>query len=142
MPLLNRRFLIAAPAAFMAFPVFAADIGQLTVAEAHKKAKAGEIVLIDIRRPDEWKKTGIADGAIPIDMRVRDLGARIDAALKGNRDAPVALICHTGVRSKALSQAMAKAGFTQIYDVGEGMAGSSRGPGWLRRGLPVTQPEE
>jgi len=139
--MLPRRLFLAMPAAFAAFPVFAADVGHLGVTEAHRKAAAGEIVLIDIRRPDEWAATGIAAGAVPIDMRVRDLGARIDAALGGDRDAPVALICHSGVRSHHLSDAMAKAGFTQVYDVGEGMAGSSRGPGWVARGLPVERPE-
>lgn len=138
--LLPRRLFLAMPAAFAAFPVFAADVGHLTVEEAHERAEAGEIVLIDIRRPDEWDETGIPAGAVPIDMRVRDLGARIDAALGGNRDAPVALICHSGVRSRHLSEAMAEAGFTQVYDVGEGMGGSSHGPGWVRRGLPVERP--
>ena len=139
--MLPRRLFLAMPAAFAAFPVFAADVGQLTVEQAHERASTGAIVLIDIRRPEEWEATGIAAGAVPIDMRARDLGARIDAALGGNRDAPVALICHSGVRSHHLSEAMAKAGFTQIYDVGEGMAGSSHGPGWLKRGLPVERPQ-
>ncbi len=137
----SRRLFLAVPPAFAAFPVFAEEVGYLTVTDAHQKAKTGEIVLIDIRRPDEWQKTGIAEGAVPIDMRVSDLGARIDAALKGNRDAPVALICHTGIRSSKLAEAMAKAGFSRVYDVGEGMGGSSDGPGWVKRGLPVERPQ-
>jgi len=141
MILFPRRLFLVAPAAFAAFPVFAAEIGSLTVSEAHEKAKAGEIVLIDIRRPDEWARTGVAAGALPIDMRVRDLGTRIDAALGGDRDAPVALICHSGVRSDALAEAMAKAGFTQVYDIPEGMAGSRAGPGWVKSGLPVERPQ-
>ena len=28
-------------------------------------------------------------------------------------------------------------GFTQVFNVREGMAGSAAGPGWLRRGLPL-----
>jgi len=28
-------------------------------------------------------------------------------------------------------------GFTQVYNVKEGMVGSTAGPGWLKRGLPV-----
>jgi len=137
----TRRLFIAAPAAFAAFPVFAEEVQHLSVEEAHTLAAAGDIVLIDIRRPDEWARTGIAGGAVPIDMRVRDLSAQIDAALGRDRDAPVALICHSGVRSAALSAAMARAGFGNVYDVGEGMAGSDHGPGWLARSLPITQPE-
>jgi hypothetical protein len=28
-------------------------------------------------------------------------------------------------------------GFTNVYNVSEGMAGSKAGPGWIRRGLPI-----
>jgi rhodanese-related sulfurtransferase len=28
-------------------------------------------------------------------------------------------------------------GFSRVYNVKEGMAGSGAGPGWVRRGLPV-----
>ena len=38
---------------------------QLTVAQAHEQALAGEILLVDIRRPDEWRRTGIGQGAQP-----------------------------------------------------------------------------
>jgi len=137
----TRRFVVAAPLALIAFPSLASEVGLIGPKEAHEKAGAGEIVLIDIRRPDEWAKTGIAGGAVPIDMRASDLRDRIDAALDGDRSKAVALICHSGVRSRHLSNAMAKAGFSNVYDVSEGMAGSGRGPGWLRRGLPVVRAE-
>lgn len=141
MPYFTRRLFMAMPPAFAAFPAFAEEVQHLSAEEAYEQAKAGELVLIDIRRPDEWAETGIPAEAIPIDMRVQNLGARIDAALDGNRDRPVALICHTGVRTHYLSTAMAKAGFTAVYNVSEGMAGSDYGPGWLKKGLPVEKPE-
>jgi rhodanese-related sulfurtransferase len=28
-------------------------------------------------------------------------------------------------------------GFTQVYNIKEGMVGSGGGPGWIKRGLPV-----
>jgi rhodanese-related sulfurtransferase len=36
-----------------------------------------------------------------------------------------------------MQQALRKAGFTQVYNIDEGMVGSSAGPGWIARGLPV-----
>jgi rhodanese-related sulfurtransferase len=30
-----------------------------------------------------------------------------------------------------------EAGFTQVYNIKEGMMGSSAGPGWIARGLPL-----
>ncbi len=40
----------------------------LTAPEALDKAEAGEITLIDIRTPPEWRQTGVAAGALTIDM--------------------------------------------------------------------------
>ena len=36
--------------------------------EAWSQAQAGQLTLIDIRRPDEWKQTGVAKGALEINM--------------------------------------------------------------------------
>ena len=58
-------------------------------------------------------------------------------ALGGNRSSPVALICAIGGRSAHMQRILATAGFTNVIDVSEGMFGSSAGPGWLKRGLPV-----
>ncbi len=136
---INRRLMILAPTAFAAFPTLAAEVRLLTATEAHEKAQAGKVILIDVREPDEWAESGVAVGAELIAMRDPQLGAKLDAALGGDRDAPVALICRTGVRSQAVADAMARAGFTNIYSVGDGMFGSTHGPGWLRAGLPVEQ---
>ena len=113
---------------------------ELSPEEAHEKAVAGDIVLIDIRRPDEWAKTGVGKGANPLDMRRDDFIAELDVIVDGKRDHPVALICARGVRSNRMSQMLEAAGFTRIIDVPEGMLGSRAGPGWLNRGLPVAQP--
>ncbi|MFC6587110.1 rhodanese-like domain-containing protein [Sulfitobacter pacificus] len=114
---------------------------DLTAPAAQAAVEAGEILLVDIRRPDEWARSGIAQGAVPIDMRRPDF---IDALLvqtAGRRDLPVALICARGVRSARMSAQLAAAGFTQILDVPEGMLGSGAGPGWVKRGLPLAQPD-
>jgi rhodanese-related sulfurtransferase len=113
--------------------------GILTASEAHTKAIAGEITLIDIRRPDEWTKTGSGEGAHRIDLRVDDFAALVQAAADGDLNAPIALICARGVRSARTSNQLIDAGFTNIIDVPEGMLGSAAGPGWLARGLPVVK---
>ena len=113
---------------------------ELTPPEALEAVRTGEIAMIDIRRPDEWEATGIAEGAHPIDMRRDDF---VDALLQvtdGRRDVAVALICARGVRSDRMSARLSEAGFTQIVDVPEGMLGSRAGPGWVERGLPVRRP--
>jgi len=111
--------------------------GLLTVEQAHAAAVAGKILLIDIRRPDEWARTGLGEGAVPIDMRREDFVDALLARTGGARNVPVALICARGVRSRHMTERLNAAGFTQIIDVPEGMLGSGAGPGWLRAGLPI-----
>ena len=145
-PMLTRRLVIISAAALAAGAGMFAytrrdrfDGTALTPPEAAEKAQAGEIALIDIRRPDEWAQTGIPQGGHPLDMRRDDFIAALDQLVDGDRSKPVALICAQGVRSDRMSQRLTEAGFTNIIDVPEGMLGSSAGPGWLARGLPVDQ---
>ena len=113
----------------------------LSVEAAHQAAVAGTVVLVDIRRPDEWARTGVGAGAQPLDMRREDFIAAL-LRLTGGPDAPVALICARGVRSRHLAAQLAEAGFGDVRDVPEGMLGSGAGPGWLRKGLPVVEMED
>ena len=114
--------------------------GDLTALEALTAVQNGEITLVDIRRPDEWHRTGIGQGAIAIDMRQQDFIDVLVEKNRGNMAAPVALICARGVRSRRMLKRLQDAGFTNILDVPEGMLGSGAGPGWLERGLPVVRP--
>ncbi len=112
----------------------------MTPDQAHALANVGALVLVDIRRPDEWEATGVGAGASPIDMRDDEFITKLKELVGDDLSLPVALICARGVRSNRMSQRLKGAGFTQIIDVPEGMLGSSIGPGWLARGLPVEQP--
>ncbi len=110
---------------------------QLAVGAAHKQALSGDILLIDIRTPREWRATGIGQGAFPLDMRRDDFIPALERLASGSKSMPVALICARGVRSARLSNTLTEDGFTRIIDVPEGMLGSAAGPGWVRAGLPV-----
>lgn len=111
--------------------------GVLSTPAAHRAAVAGDVILIDIRRPDEWQHTGVGQGAMPLDMRRKDFTDVLLERTKGRTDTPVALICARGVRSRAMTARLQRAGFTNIIDVPEGMLGSGAGPGWLKRDLPT-----
>jgi rhodanese-related sulfurtransferase len=111
--------------------------GMLGVQAAHAQARAGEILLVDIRTPGEWRRTGVPEGAVPLDMRRDDFINRLDAFVAQDPTRPVALICAGGVRSARLSRQLLAAGYQQVIDVPEGLHGSSAGPGWLASDLPV-----
>ncbi len=126
-----------APVSFWSILTPANSGEELSVAEAYDKAASGDIVLIDIRRPDEWRNTGIGEGAQPLDMRREDFVAALTTLVGGDLDAPIALICARGVRSAGMTRRLSQAGFTGIFDVPEGMLGSRAGPGWLASDLPT-----
>lgn len=146
----SRRVILAAGAALLAGgAVFAArwfnvsadlEGAALSVAEAHAQARDGVIWLIDIRRPEEWARTGIGQGAVPLDMRRADFAEKLRVITAAAPGRPVALICARGGRSRQMRARLAEAGFARVLDVPEGMLGSGAGPGWLRAGLPVAQP--
>jgi len=115
--------------------------GTLSPQEAHRLALAGDIWLIDIRRPDEWQETGVGIGAIPLDMRRPDFVTRLRSLTAAAPTRPVALICARGVRSSQLSVRLQEGGFGTLLDVPEGMLGSRAGPGWIAHDLPVQPPQ-
>ena len=110
---------------------------NLSAPDALAKSRAGEITLVDIRTPQEWRETGIAAGALTIDMTRKTFVEEILRAVDGDKDAPIAIICRTGNRTTYTQKALQEIGFTNVYNVKEGMAGSGAGPGWVRRGLPL-----
>ncbi|UOA26120.1 rhodanese-like domain-containing protein [Pseudosulfitobacter sp. DSM 107133] len=113
--------------------------GTLTPPQAYAQVQGNTLLLIDIRRPDEWALTGVGQGAHPLDMRRADFMAALGSLVQGNPDRPVALICARGVRSRLMTLKLQRAGFDNVLDVPEGMLGSGAGPGWIKRGLPLTQ---
>lgn len=115
------------------------DHPRLGVAEAFAKAQAGEIYLIDIRTPREWRASGVPVGSHQIDMRRDDFLTALNEVTGGSQTAAIALICARGVRSARVTLALAEAGYTNVIDVPEGMLGSAAGPGWLRSNLPVAR---
>lgn len=111
----------------------------MTPVEAHAKARAGDIVLVDIRTPEEWKETGVPASAHAITMHQdpRVFTSQLLAAMDGDPARRLALICRTGNRSNAMQAALQKAGFKDVVDVAEGMAGGRHGKGWLKTQLPT-----
>ena len=114
-----------------------AEIVKMTPDVAREKALAGEIVLIDIRRPDEWADTGVPDVALLADMTSRDFLQKITSIRMENPDILLAFTCRTGSRSNYLTGELEKLGMSGLIDVIGGMSGSRADKGWAKRGLPV-----
>ena len=114
---------------------------ELSAPDALAQAEAGQLTVIDVRTPQEWRQTGVGKGMQRLDMRhpggPKGFIADVLASVGGDRTVPIGLLCRTGNRSGRMQRLLVDNGFTQVFNVREGMVGSSAGPGWLKRGLPV-----
>ncbi len=119
-----------------------AEVPILSAPEAEARMQDGELILLDIRSPEEWRETGIAKGAWPVSMHERDFGERLQAILAQYPPDQIALICAVGGRSGHVTGILEKNGITGVADLSEGMQGNARGPGWIARGLDVVSLDE
>lgn len=106
----------------------------LSPREAHDAARAGTLLLIDIRTPEEWRDTGLPQGALALEaetpgFEVRLAGLRLDHP--GKR---IALIDRSGGLSSSLRDKLAGRRWREIVAVRGGMLGPA---GWLAEKLPV-----
>jgi rhodanese-related sulfurtransferase len=112
---------------------------DISAPQALERSKQGSLLIIDIRTPEEWRETGVIPGARRVDF-YRGPNVLLKSVLEmvdGNRNAPIALVCHSGSRTIQAQRFLQAQGFTQVYNLKEGMAGSPAGPGWLNRQLPL-----
>ena len=96
------------------------------------------VVVIDIRREEEWQQTGIIKDSKPITFfdktgRVKsDFVSKFTAITKP--DQPVILICRTGNRTKAASEAIVKhLGYKNVMNVTNGITR------WIGEKRPVVK---
>ena len=82
-----------------------AEPEHVTASRAWDLAEQGGLVIVDVRTQGEWRQTGVAPGAARISLYSNwaipnlDFAEEVLAALGGDHDRPVALVCATGGRS-------------------------------------------
>ncbi|WP_319824320.1 rhodanese-like domain-containing protein [Thalassovita sp.] len=141
--MLTRRTVLTTASAALVVPSFAfASPSTISARTAYDGMTAGQLILIDVRTPQEWQQTGVAKGAWPLDMTHRDFGGWLMAVIQRNPTRQVALICRTGNRTGHLMKVLRQNGINGVLDVTEGMVGGPRGPGWIPTGLPVVSVEQ
>ncbi len=96
-------------------------------------------VIYDIRRPEEWRETGVVASSKLLTFV--DAGGRINPDFMSSftsqisKDEPVILICRTGNRTNVLARHLVEnMGYTQVYNVQNGIKS------WIRDGNKVTRP--
>jgi rhodanese-related sulfurtransferase len=156
---------IAAAAAGVECATVAALPPELTPRQvwALKQRHGAQLLLIDVRTPDEARATGVADvtdHVVPVRLPKPATGAAqpvlVDDAqfvdnvattlrLAGAAPAtPIAVICRTGNRSGIAAQRLRAAGFVNVVNVVGGLDGKSNAMeddemGWRAARLPMTR---
>ncbi len=82
-------------------------------------------VLLDVRSLNEWS-SGHAPSALHLPLR--ELLQRKDEI---DKDVPIVVLCASGNRSMVAATALAKEGFTPVYNFSGGMGA------WKSTGLPI-----
>ncbi|MFT5503080.1 MAG: rhodanese-related sulfurtransferase [Gammaproteobacteria bacterium] len=98
------------------------------------------VKLIDIRRPEEWKYTGVVEGSIRLtafDDRGQFQKSFIKLLEKTiTPDEEFAVICQTGGRTAALSNWLAtKGGYKNVLNIQDGIKS------WISEGRSVSKPD-
>ena len=105
-----------------------ADVIQVDSAGL-ERLRADGVAVIDVRRPEEWRKTGVIEGSHL--MTFFDKKGRYDldqwlpalAAIAAS-DQPVALICRSGKRSGKVARLLDEQfGYRHVYTARDGILG-------------------
>ena len=94
--------------------------GHYTAEPSAVQLAAADVLLVDIRQPEEWQQTGVLPQALLITHTgdharfLAELGPHLDGR-------PVALICRTGNRTARAAAALAPALAVPVIDITGGM---------------------
>lgn len=80
----------------------------------------GEVVLLDVREPAELEAAAV-EGAVHVPMQ--DVPARAEAL---DKDAPLVVMCHSGMRSRRVAEFLLNKGFRQVANLSGGIDAWSR----------------
>jgi rhodanese-related sulfurtransferase len=111
-------------------------LGDATAADL-KAAQKNGVVVIDIRRAEEWAETGIIEGAHTITAFTQSGQLHSEfqtkfTAIVPTPDTPVMLYCRTGNRTGIIGNALvSQLGYSDVTHLSDGIVG------WIAGGAPV-----
>lgn len=87
-----------------------------------------DLVILDVRTPDELKKEGGIQGAVLVPLM-----AVMQNKLTVPKEKPILLVCAVGGRSYAAGQMLVRYGYQEVYNLSGGL------DAWKKSGLPVVR---
>jgi rhodanese-related sulfurtransferase len=111
-------------------------VQEVTPEEAQADVDEGkEVVLLDVREPDEWAR-GRIPGAVHVPLRsvsfqCNPASPTADARLTDHKDQRVVVYCAKGNRSLMAADALKKMGYRDVVSMKGGIVD------WAKEGYPV-----
>ena len=102
------------------------SVGKMSVPELKSKLEEAELLLLDVREPNEWKEEGIIEGAKCIHFA--DLPDKMSSLPKNK---PIAVTCSVGNRASTAVSILEREGFNDLSNVLGGMTA------WTNLGYPT-----
>ncbi len=105
----------------------ASAITNVNVKDFATKTQEAGVITLDVRTPGEFSQ-GHIQGAMNIDVEASTFDSEI---AKLDKTKAYAVYCHSGNRSGVATQTMAKAGFTHLFNLENGISD------WMAQGMPT-----
>lgn len=106
-------------------------IPHLDVDETHRRERAGDITLIDVRMPQEWHETGLPQGSHRATLQDPAFLSLVDEAVNGDKTRAIAFSCAVGGRSLQAAVIAHQHGYENVFNVDGGFGA------WHAAGLPT-----
>ena len=101
----------------------------LNVDEYEKQISGDEVLIVDVRTPNEYK-SGHIEGAVLVDVTEGSFDQKIQ---EYDKNQPVYIYCRSGSRSANAMRKMKAMGFTEVYDLRGGVMN------WSKNGKPLVK---
>lgn len=105
-------------------------VKALTTHEVTQKINKEDAVILDIRKPDEFKKGHITGAR---QLKIEEVNEANFTKLEKFKDSPIIVVCPFGMNANKTANKLAKAGFAQAFTLKGGMEA------WTSANLPVTK---
>lgn len=93
------------------------NITNLTAEEAKEKIDSSQVVVVDVRTPEEYSKAKISGSiSLPLDQ----LDQKAETVLV-DKNQPVMVYCLSGSRSQVAANILSKKGYQKIYNLTHGL---------------------
>ena len=104
---------------------------RIGVEQTHELVEAEKMILIDVRRLEEWNETGRPAGSFGVTLQDQSFELNVLEILGDDKNKSVALSCRTGARSSLGADKLVAAGHANVSNVEGGFLA------WKKAGLPI-----